>query len=124
MDRDSQIFAAYGEGALQKDIAREYGLSPSRISQIIIKKNISKLRCLSLKDQMDSDINTVSIKNTELSVRSKRTLDYENIETIGDLVRKYPDLQKFWRKIPNFGRKSFAEIENFILSLGIIASTS
>lgn len=47
----------------------------------------------------------------ELSVRSRNSLQKENIRTLGDLIQKTEDEML---KIENFGRKSLQEIEDFL----------
>jgi DNA-directed RNA polymerase subunit alpha len=47
----------------------------------------------------------------ELSVRSRNSLQKENIRTLGDLIQRTEDEML---KIENFGRKSLQEIEDFL----------
>ena len=52
----------------------------------------------------------------ELSVRSRNSLQKENIQTLGDLVQRSEDTML---EIENFGRKSLQEIEDFLKEHGL-----
>lgn len=52
----------------------------------------------------------------ELSVRSRNSLQKENIRTVGDLIQK---TEAEMLKIENFGKKSLQEIEDFLQEHGL-----
>lgn len=52
----------------------------------------------------------------ELSVRSRNSLQKENIQTLGDLVQRSEDAML---GIENFGKKSLKEISDFLLERGL-----
>jgi DNA-directed RNA polymerase subunit alpha len=60
-----------------------------------------------LRDLFDRPIEDLA----ELSVRSRNSLQKENIETIGQLIRRTEDEML---KIENFGKKSLKEIQDFL----------
>lgn len=63
------------------------------------------------------DLFSQSIEDlTELSVRSRNSLQKENIRTLGDLVQKTEDEML---SIENFGKKSLKEIEDFLDEHGL-----
>jgi DNA-directed RNA polymerase subunit alpha len=56
------------------------------------------------------------ISELELSVRSANCLEEAKIKTIGDLVQK---TEMEMLKYRNFGKKSLAEINNILSSMGL-----
>jgi DNA-directed RNA polymerase subunit alpha len=74
-------------------------------------------------EEIDEKINqllNMSVDELELTVRSKNGLEFDNIRTIGDLVKRG---ENDLIKIPNFGKRSLQEIkeklEEWNLSLGV-----
>jgi DNA-directed RNA polymerase subunit alpha len=61
----------------------------------------------SMRDLFDKRIEDLA----ELSVRSRNSLQKENIRTLGDLIQKTEDEML---RIENFGKKSLQEIEDFL----------
>ncbi len=74
------------------------------------------------KEQLDAENRRIrevlkrSIDELEISVRASNCLKNENIQTIGDLVRKSG---KELLTYENFGRKSLKELEKNLASLGL-----
>ncbi len=68
------------------------------------------------EDQEFLEIIRKPISELELSVRSANCLEAANIKTIGDLIQKSePEMLKY----KNFGKKSLAEINSILVSMGL-----
>ena len=65
-----------------------------------------------LQDLLDRRIEDLA----ELSVRSRNSLQKENIRTLGELIRKS---ESEMLEIENFGKKSLQEIEDFLAEHGL-----
>jgi DNA-directed RNA polymerase subunit alpha len=75
-----------------------------------------------LKDHLSefNDIRDVPVSYLEMSVRSAYVLKYENIDTIGDLI-KHTEAEML--RYQAFGRKSFNELKEILAEFNLTFAT-
>jgi DNA-directed RNA polymerase alpha subunit len=111
LDRNLRILFAYDFGGRVADLAAFYGLSRSSVYRIIRReedrRDWKRYRAIAEKGWNPD----MQVQSLELSARARNALQLGGIMTVDQLMRSTPRQLK---RLPNFGRKSLAEVEELL----------
>lgn len=112
-DRDKDLTKCVLHGMTISEAARAYGLSAERGRQIFVRATRKATKEKATPNQIADG--TASIRACEMSIRTTNSLAHHRIETVGQLKAFIQaNGEEELLRIPNFGRKSFNEVREFL----------
>lgn len=119
-DYDKLILEVWTDGTMTPQEATSMG-ADILMSYLGLFKDLPNYEYQEVVEEVKADVNqdktlSISIEDLDLSLRSFNCLKRAGINTVEDIISK--SVEELW-KIKNFGKKSFSEVEEKIISLGL-----